>query len=627
MKTKYDVFLRMKNAKADGVYDFDTQKLTVKEGAIFEEEISEGFRKHPYLKHRRELLDSEAVEDFRLIQDYEFNSPSAAAAIIVGRPMGPQDWKTSEGITLKRLIERRERLDDFKSFINENKHFKADETYLQEIKEFKKKFPLEKIKNLTLEEYDKTGSRDTFTYYIEWKTRVLSGGMFGALRNLRNRLFFMHEGRHKNAKFIENKHPDKTVQERFDIFKNELHRFVKDFDEKTYSWQSYDVLPEGANFIKSKLINIYHPGTIFSIDSSSVLYKILDYFVIKYPNTRDSVTLNILLKKRLMEDVPGLKEMNMKDLSELLWRYYEEKINIEEEETETETPYIDPVSSLFMPDETIDDIVFLLKNKKNIILQGAPGVGKTFSIKKIINSKFDIDDPDKQIKMVQFHQSFSYEEFIEGLRPTAHDAGFVLEDGIFKSFIEEEVMKDTDRDYFLIIDEINRGNLSKIFGELMLLIEKENRDVEKVVLPYSNKEFYVPSNLYIIGTMNTADRSLALIDYALRRRFSFITLKPMFNSKKFNSHLRERGLSDEAIKTINQTMTKINNVIKDELGSNFVIGHSYFAKASAENFDEWFSKIRKYEIVPLLEEYFFGDEEKIMDLLDEMGFDHEYNSH
>ena len=120
MKTKYDVFLRMKNAKADGVYDFDTQKLTVKEGAIFEEEISESFRKHPYLKHRRELLDSEAVEDFRLIQDYEFNSPSAAAAIIVGRPMGPQDWKTSEGITLKRLIERRERLDDFKSFINEN---------------------------------------------------------------------------------------------------------------------------------------------------------------------------------------------------------------------------------------------------------------------------------------------------------------------------------------------------------------------------------------------------------------------------------------------------------------------------------------------------------------------------
>jgi len=624
MKTKYDVFLRMKNAKADGVYDFDTQTLLVKEGAIFEEEISESFRKHPYLKHRRELLDSEAVEDFRLIQDYEFNSPSAAAAIIVGRPMGPQDWKTSEGITLKRLIERRERLDDFKSFINENKHFKADETYLQEIKEFKKKFPLEKIKNLTLEEYDKTGSRDTFTYYIEWKTRVLSGGMFGALRN---KLFFMHEGRHKNAKFIENKHPDKTVQERFDIFKNELHRFVKDFDEKTYSWQSYDVLPEGANFIKSKLINIYHPGTIFSIDSSSVLYKILDYFVIKYPNTRDSVTLNILLKKRLMEDVPGLKEMNMKDLSELLWRYYEEKINIEEEETETETPYIDPVSSLFMPDETIDDIVFLLKNKKNIILQGAPGVGKTFSIKKIINSKFDIDDPDKQIKMVQFHQSFSYEEFIEGLRPTAHDAGFVLEDGIFKSFIEEEVMKDTDRDYFLIIDEINRGNLSKIFGELMLLIEKENRDVEKVVLPYSNKEFYVPSNLYIIGTMNTADRSLALIDYALRRRFSFITLKPMFNSKKFNSHLRERGLSDEAIKKINQTMTKINNVIKDELGSNFVIGHSYFAKASAENFDEWFSKIIKYEIVPLLEEYFFGDEEKIMDLLDEMGFDHEYNSH
>ena len=173
-----------------------------------------------------------------------------------------------------------------------------------------------------------------------------------------------------------------------------------------------------------------------------------------------------------------------------------------------------------MNEQDYKTLVNVLKMKKNIILQGAPGVGKTFTAKRLAYSIIGAKNPDR-VQMLQFHQSYSYEDFIEGYRPTEN--GFTIKKGSFYKFCKL-AEDDDENDYFFIIDEINRGNLSKIFGELFMLIEKDKRGIELQLL-YSDENFSVPANVYIIGMMNTADRSLAMLDYALRRRFSFFTMK------------------------------------------------------------------------------------------------------
>ena len=181
----------------------------------------------------------------------------------------------------------------------------------------------------------------------------------------------------------------------------------------------------------------------------------------------------------------------------------------------------DLLKDVFTTKEDFLKTVSLLNHKKNIILQGPPGVGKTFIAKKIAYGLME-DYDDSKIEMIQFHQSYSYEDFIQGYRPD--EDSFKLVNGVFYSFCEK-AKSDPDNKYFFVIDEINRGNLSKIFGELMMLIEADKRGPNnQIPLTYSKQDerFYVPKNVYLIGTMNTADRSLSIVDYALRRRFSFI---------------------------------------------------------------------------------------------------------
>lgn len=267
----------------------------------------------------------------------------------------------------------------------------------------------------------------------------------------------------------------------------------------------------------------------------------------------------------------------------------------------------DFLEEVFMDEDSYETLVGLVRNKKNVILQGAPGVGKTFAAKRLAYSMMGEKDPNR-VMMVQFHQSYSYEDFIMGFRPS--EKGFELKHGAFYNFCKQAEI-DSENEYFFIIDEINRGNLSKIFGELFMLIEPDKRGVELQLL-YSDEKFSVPGNVYIIGMMNTADRSLAMLDYALRRRFAFFEMKPGFDTDGFREY--RMGLASEKFDRLISSIGNLNATIAtdDSLGEGFCIGHSYFCNLKKVT-DRALSDIVEYELIPLLKEYWFDEPTKVKD--------------
>lgn len=279
----------------------------------------------------------------------------------------------------------------------------------------------------------------------------------------------------------------------------------------------------------------------------------------------------------------------------------------------------DACEDLFLEPQVVREMVAILERKKNLILQGAPGTGKSYLAKRLAMAAIGERAPD-QIQMIQFHQAYSYEDFLGGFKPVkvGTSAGFEYVKGAFSRFCDSAVSNPSKK-FVFIIDEINRGNLSKIFGEAMLLIESDKRGTNwATTLSYSTGDeplFYIPENLYVLGLMNTADRSLAVVDYALRRRFAFKTLEPAFASEKFSSHLRSRGISQSVVRLIVDGMSSINEqILQDkDLGRGFLLGHSFFSEPPVPINDggqPWLDSVVETEIKPLLQEYWFDKTEE-----------------
>lgn len=307
-----------------------------------------------------------------------------------------------------------------------------------------------------------------------------------------------------------------------------------------------------------------------------------------------------------------------------------------------------PWSQVFVDSEDLTQILRLLREKRNLVLQGPPGVGKTFVALKLartlvaeVNNEEnpcpecelehgaadDFEGADKFIHSVQFHQSYSYEDFVGGFKPGSNEHGqliFVAEDGAFLRLCERARSKPNQR-FVMLIDEVNRGNLSRVFGELMMLIEPDKRNKSNAVelqhrramtAKYVDAMFHVPKNVYIIGTMNLADRSLTGMNVAMRRRFAFFRLSPQFGNAKFAHLVQNRGMPPEIQRRIIERLPALNQTIAKDyaLGRQYAVGHSFFVPTTNEeeqlewedeDWEKWYESVLEFEVRPLLEEYWF----------------------
>lgn len=514
-------------------------------------------------------------------------------------------------------------------YLNNIEISKKDDETIKNINlrsDFINEFPLSRIEKLEIDEYalGTTNFKETLSYQLEFGKYKYVGAGIGGGTAAKHGIYLRSDGNYYGKRNEKINNPDEFWIQ----FRSQLYNFITEMG----NYPDFETMPERyplmetVQAVLTKLCFLYYPNKFVNFCSKGKLMYIMKKFGISFDSNNLTPVLSYQLSNYLREKIPESLDNDQQYLGDALWRFIElltlEDSTIMKDESDNENienmnleKYTkeDFLNEVFTNEENYDSLVSILNKKKNLILEGAPGVGKTFMAKRLAYSIIGYKDKSK-VELIQFHQSYSYEDFIEGFRPT--ELGFELNRGILYKLCKK-AEKDINNNYYLIIDEINRGNLSKIFGELLMLIENDKRG-ESLKLAYSEEKFSVPDNLYIIGLMNTADRSLALIDYALRRRFSFVRIEPAFDSEKFKSAFKEKF--DSNFDNVINIIKKINEAIEDDktLGAGFKIGHSYFCpnlKDRKGNKND-IQDIITYEIIPLLEEYWFDDKDSLIQWTD-----------
>lgn len=486
--------------------------------------------------------------------------------------------------------------------------------------EFQKTWTLEKVKNMTLEEYSSTksdgdGERDDFTYWLEHKLEKL-----GSIRGGSAYKFGIYKSKNKQYEWTKEKYGE-TQQEAFEKIKSLIVKIIEHSQKNELA--EIDKIEFGHSCKWKIAFHYQNPDDMqmFCIFSKDLLKRIAK-------NELDKENLSTSqIYMQLMSDKKYTLETSIQERSKPLFEKYGNNKNNKDDKNERA--------------DATPNILTTINSPLNQILYGPPGTGKTYNtINKALEIlgveiegrpklkvTFDEFRQNGQIEFITFHQSFSYEEFVEGIKPIFVDENgeevkhsknmiYKAKNGIFKH-ICERALENSQKPYILIIDEINRGNISKILGELITLIEPSKRigaDEElRVSLPYSANEFDggkgfgVPKNLYIIGTMNTADRSIALLDTALRRRFEFVEMMPQ-------PKLLEIIKGENGEINLQLLLEKMNARIEFLLDREHTIGHSFFINVDSLS---KLQQVFKNKIIPLLQEYFYDDYKKIQAVLND----------
>jgi len=402
----------------------------------------------------------------------------------------------------------------------------------------------------------------------------------------------------------------KSKQDIFDKLKDEYRSDENDPDPRNDALCCYDFV----NTMKVNDVVFVKKGTSKLIAYGRIIgdYR-YDENLNDYRSIRSVEWINITEKD--IKPITGKTLTNFNKYPETVDLFLKLMSNENNDKREAEE-----LKDTFFSEEFFNNIIATLKVKKNIILQGPPGTGKTFISKKIANK---IAGKKENIFSIQFHQSYSYEEFVIGYKPNS-EGNFAIQKGSLIQICEKAQQNESEN-FVMFIDEINRANISKVFGELLSLIENDKRGPEnavKILYSENDMNFYIPSNLYFICAMNTADRSLKMVDYALRRRFSFFEFKPEFNKPEFKNFLKNKNVNAKTIDRIVNNISKVNQQISDdnfELGDGYCIGHSYFCPKgnSSDSFgDQWYEQIIEYEIKPLINEYYFDKPDQASELID-----------
>lgn len=590
-------------------------------------------------------LDNKGFITQHVLEYFGINNPSENKGLYSGRELEevtnlllsqPQAAYVNLGKILQLQVQiLQNNLQDFANFYRTTLQTIAnDPQKLQHAEEeianrlrFQQEYSLERLQNLSLQEYalgaNEVSSHDSLCYKLEYGPYAntgmrIGGGSAGKWGIYRKK----EDGKYYNYKNEVISDPEGAWRE----IRTELCELLQEYQNVTEPIATFKKYPalKGMGMALVKILYLCYPQKFLPLTKYNYIDWVLREFRCTYSRNTDTVALSFLINRYLRGNLPVLNEYDPNYLGEVLWDYC--VLNNHDADVAATTPpplaeypkysMADFLSEVFLDETEYLELKNLLKRKHNIILEGAPGVGKTFMAKRLAYSLMG-EKANHRIKLVQFHQNYAYEDFIEGIKPGA-DGKFGLKDGSFKKFCQIAA-QDPEHDYYLIIDEINRGNLSKILGELMVLIEHDKRD-QKLELAYSGEEFSVPRNLYIIGMMNTADRSLALVDYALRRRFAFFFVPPAFDKTQFQDYLKlENKLPDTFVNQLCQKFIKLNHEITAILGKGFAIGHSYFVDSMRpHSYETDYNDIINYEIEPLLAEYWLDEPEKIKNLVKEL---------